>query len=238
MFLDEVGELPPAAQAKLLRALEERTITPVGATAPRKVDVRLVAATHRPLDDMVRDGGFREDLMYRLKVITLVMPPLRDRREDIMPLVAHFISQLAERHGRPALQLSDAARSAILSYSWPGNVRELRNVLERALVLADGKRIEVGDLPPHVAENAAVLRPAEAVIADVPFSEARERAADAFDRAYIAHEVDYHKAVIAAVDQLLIPTAANAELKQTLISVRPALVAHLEHAEHLLGGLK
>lgn len=203
LFLDEVGELQPAAQAKLLRALEERTITPVGATAPRKVDVRLVAATHRPLDDMVRDGGFREDLMYRLKVITLVMPPLRDRREDIMPLVAHFISQLAERHGRPALQLSDAARSAILSYSWPGNVRELRNVLERALVLADGKRIEVGDLPPHVAENAAVLRPAEAVIADVPFSEARERAADAFDRAYITAALEKNDGNVSAAARFL-----------------------------------
>ena len=203
LFLDEVGELQLAAQAKLLRALEERTITPVGATAPRKVDVRVIAASHRPLDDMVRDGSFREDLMYRLKVITLVMPPVRDRREDVMPLVAHFISQLAERHGRPALQLSDAARSAILSYSWPGNVRELRNALERALVLADGERIEIRDLPPHIAQQPVALRPDDAVVADVPFSEARERAADAFDRAYITAALEKHDGNVSATARFL-----------------------------------
>ena len=203
LLLDEVGELHLAAQAKLLRALEERTVTPVGATAPRKIDVRVVAATHRSLEDMVRDGGFREDLLYRLKVITLSMPPLRERREDIIPLVAHLISSLAQRHGRPALELSGGARSAILAYSWPGNVRELRNALERALVLADGDRLEVGDLPPHVAANAAALRPAEAVVADVPFTEARERAADAFDRAYLTAALEKHGGNVSATARFL-----------------------------------
>jgi DNA-binding NtrC family response regulator len=203
LFLDEIGELQPAAQAKLLRTLEERTVTPVGATAPRKIDVRVVAATHRPLDEMMRDGQFREDLMYRLKVITLPMPPLRERREDIMPLVAHFTSDLAQRHGRPALQLSDAARSAILAYDWPGNVRELRNVIERALLLADGTRIEISDLPTQLSERAAPLRATEAVLAEVPFIEARERTMDAFDRIYLTAALQKHDGNISRTARFL-----------------------------------
>jgi DNA-binding NtrC family response regulator len=203
LFLDEIGELHPAAQAKLLRALEERAITPVGATVERKVDVRVIAATHRALDDMTRDGRFRADLMYRLQVITLHMPPLRERREDIMPLVAHFISDLAQRHNRSALQLSDAARTAILAYDWPGNVRELRNVLERAVLLADGTRIEVSDLPAQLSENAAPLRGTEAVLAEVPFMEARERAVDAFERAYLTAALEKHDGNVSATARFL-----------------------------------
>ena len=203
LFLDEVGELAAAAQAKLLRALEERTIMPVGATVPRKIDVRVIAATHRSLEEMTREGRFREDLMYRLQVITLALPPLRERREDIMPLAAHFINELAQRHGRPALQLADAARSAILAYAWPGNVRELRNALERALVLADGSAIEVADLPPHMVESRAPLRPADAVVADLPFMEARERAVEAFDRAYLSAALEKHGGNVSATARQL-----------------------------------
>jgi DNA-binding NtrC family response regulator len=203
LLLDEVGELAPAAQAKLLRALEERAITPVGATAARKVDVRLVAATHQPLDELVRSGAFREDLLYRLKVIALTMPPLRERRDDIMPLALHFIAELAKRHGRPALPFSDAARSALIAYDWPGNVRELRNAIERAIVMAEGDRIEVADLSAQIAGGQASLKPVDAAIANVPFMEARERAADAFDRAYLSAALERHGGNVSATARAL-----------------------------------
>jgi DNA-binding NtrC family response regulator len=203
LLLDEIGELAPPAQAKLLRALEERSVTPVGATAARKVDVRVVAATHRNLDEMATRGAFREDLLYRLKVISLTMPPLRERREDIGALAVHFITQLAARHNRPALGLSEAARTALLAYGWPGNVRELRNALERAVVLAEGERIEVSDLPPQVAGGRASVPPAEAAAAEIPFMEARERALDAFDRSYLTAALEKHSGNVSATARFL-----------------------------------
>jgi DNA-binding NtrC family response regulator len=198
LFLDEIGELHAAAQAKLLRALEERSVTPVGATAPRKVDVRLIAATHRSLEEMVAAQQFREDLFYRLKVITLGLPPLRERREDIMPLAIHLVAQLAERHGKAALPLSEAARAALIAYPWPGNVRELRNALERAVVMADGDHVELDDLPAQLIVRGGALPPAEAVTAGLPFMEARERAMDAFDRAFLTAALEKHGGNVSA----------------------------------------
>jgi DNA-binding NtrC family response regulator len=203
LFLDEVGELAQAAQAKLLRALEERAVMPVGSTSAHTVDVRLIAATHQSLDELVVGGRFREDLLYRLRVIVLPMPALRDRRDDIIPLAIHFIAGLSQRHGRPALDLSDAARSALLAYNWPGNVRELRNALERAVVLAEGERIELHDLPGQIAENHAPLRPADAALADVPFMAARERAVEAFDRAYLQAAIEKHGGNVSATARAL-----------------------------------
>ncbi|HEX6063050.1 MAG TPA: sigma-54 dependent transcriptional regulator [Longimicrobiales bacterium] len=203
LLLDEVGELPPAAQAKLLRALEERAVTPVGATAARQVDVRVLAATHRNLDEMTSSGAFREDLRYRLQVITLTLPPLRERREDIIPLAVHLIAELARRHDRPARQLSQAARAAIVAYPWPGNVRELRNALERAVVLADGQQIELSDLPAQIAQQGAALPAAEAVAGNVPFMQARERALDAFDRAYLTAALEKHAGNVSATARFL-----------------------------------
>jgi DNA-binding NtrC family response regulator len=198
LLLDEIGELAPSAQAKLLRALEDRTITPVGSTVARKVDVRLVAATHRNLAEMAAAGEFREDLLYRLNVITITMPPLRERRDDIPVLAAHFIADLCKRHGRPPLQLSDTARAAIVGYAWPGNVRELRNALERAVVLAEGEQIELLDLPAQLGGDRVHVPAAEAVAADIPFMEARERALDAFDRAYLTAALARHAGNVSA----------------------------------------
>ncbi len=203
LFLDEIGELQAAAQAKLLRALEERTVTPVGATTPRPVDVRVIAATHRMLDQMASAGEFREDLLYRLKVIAVTLPPLRERREDIIPLALHFIADLSKRHSRPALELSNAARAALLGYPWPGNVRELRNALERAVVLAEGERLEISDLPPHITEKAVALPAAEAVAMDIPFMQAHERAVDAFDRAYLTAALEKHGGNVSATARFL-----------------------------------
>ncbi len=150
VFLDEVGELPPELQAKLLRFLEERRFERVGGDAVIDVDVRIVAATNRDLHAEVAAGRFRSDLFYRLNVVALSLPPLRDRRGDLDALVAHILPVLSARHRRPVPSLDEAARAALHAYSWPGNVRELVNALEHALVLAGDGIIDVNELPDAV----------------------------------------------------------------------------------------
>jgi transcriptional regulator with PAS, ATPase and Fis domain len=150
LFLDEIGELPLALQARLLRVLQEREIDRVGGTRPIVVDVRIVAATNRDLEGAMRAGRFREDLFYRLDVVTLSTPPLRERREDILLLARHFTRVCGERVGRRVVGLSDEVRAALLAYDWPGNVRQLGNVIERALVLGSDELIQLEDLPDEV----------------------------------------------------------------------------------------
>jgi two-component system, NtrC family, response regulator HydG len=142
LFLDEIGELAPAAQARLLRVLQEGEIRPVGANQARRVDVRLLAATHRDLEAMIGQGTFRADLYYRLRVLELRIPPLRDRLQDLDPLIAQFLAELGQRFHAPGLLLSEEARRRMRGYDWPGNVRELKNALERAIVLSEGSRID------------------------------------------------------------------------------------------------
>ena len=154
IFLDEIGELPPPLQAKLLRVLQERELRPLGATRSEKIDVRVVAATNRELESRLRAGQFREDLYYRLNVIHIAVPPLRSRVEDILPLTEHFMGA-ARRRGvsSPAKTVSPSAVKAPLAYPRPGNVRELENFIERALALCDGEQVGVDDLPPQVKER-------------------------------------------------------------------------------------
>jgi two-component system response regulator HydG len=152
-FLDEVGEMPPSLQVKLLRAVQEREVVPVGATEPLPIDVRIIAATNRDLEDEVRRGSFRSDLYYRLNVISLHLPPLRERASDIPLLAEHFLKNLSERDGGRNFQLSEAALELLQRYDWPGNTRELENALERAAVLTRGEVIEVEALPARVAEE-------------------------------------------------------------------------------------
>jgi DNA-binding NtrC family response regulator len=159
LFMDEIGELSPGAQARMLRVLETRTLTRVGGTREIPIDVRLVAATHRDLPQRVRDGQFREDLLYRLSVIETHLPPLRERREDIPLLVHHFLRDLGDRLGRRIEQVSPAALEVLGRYRWPGNVRELRNVIERALVLGDSAQLELDDLPPELLHAAPITAP-------------------------------------------------------------------------------
>jgi len=147
LFLDEIGELAQPVQAHLLRVLQEGEVRAIGANRSRKVDVRLLAATHRDLEQMMREGHFREDLYYRLRVMEITLPPLRERGADIDRLAAHLLSQATARLGRSGLRLSRAAQAAIHGYPWPGNVRELANALERAVILCDGPQIE----PEHLA---------------------------------------------------------------------------------------
>ena len=154
VFLDEVGEIPPSLQAKLLRVLEEREFERVGSTRSIRVDVRVIAATHRDLEQAIRDGGFRADLYYRLGVIALTLPPLRERRQDIPLLASHFAAQVSRDLGRPVAGFTPEARACLERYAWPGNVRELRNAVERAVVLGEGELIVPEDLPEAVLDAA------------------------------------------------------------------------------------
>jgi two-component system NtrC family response regulator len=147
LFLDEIGEMPPDLQVKLLRVLQEREIEKIGATEPIKVEVRVTADTHRNLQAMVEDGTFREDLYYRLAVIPLELPPLRERTEDIAELVSIFFQRFTQRVGRPNLRLPASLLPYFSTHRWPGKVRELENVIERLVVLAPGGEIKVDDLP-------------------------------------------------------------------------------------------
>jgi two-component system response regulator PilR (NtrC family) len=147
IFLDEIGELPVAMQVKLLRVLQERKVKRVGGTQEKEVDVRVVAATNRDLEAEVEKGAFRQDLFYRLNVIQLRLPPLRERREDLALLVDHFLRKFSAEHGRPLSGIDPDAMSALMGHSFPGNVRELENLIERAVTLAPGDRISADTLP-------------------------------------------------------------------------------------------
>src|SRR5437762_5469307 len=154
-FLDEIGEMSPATQVKLLRVLREREAIPVGGTEAIPVDVRVVAATNRDLEDDIKRGRFRSDLYYRLNVIAIELPPLRERREDIPIFVKAFLERIAQEHGLEPKQLSPEAEAALLAYDWPGNVRELENALERAVVLSKGGTIDLATLPEKLSERRA-----------------------------------------------------------------------------------
>ncbi|WP_437188367.1 sigma 54-interacting transcriptional regulator [Planctomicrobium sp. SH668] len=155
LFLDEIGDISLDVQVKLLRVLQERTFEPVGSSKSISTDVRIVAATHRNLEQLIAEGLFREDLFYRLNVISITLPPLRDRREDLYELALHFLRRASGESGKSVFQIDDAALRLMQSYDWPGNIRELQNVIERAVVLTDGNSIRVQDLTIEVSDPRA-----------------------------------------------------------------------------------
>ena len=167
LFLDEIGDLSPRLQTALLRALEERTVTRLGETRPRPVDVRIVAATNRDLARDATDGRFRADLLYRIRVGRVLLPPLRERREDLWLLVRHLLAEHRAVTGRPVEAVSDEAMQALLGYAWPGNVRELKNVLGYAVIHCPGSTVELEDLPPEVLDSARTVTP----LPDLPVDE-------------------------------------------------------------------
>jgi NtrC-family two-component system response regulator AlgB len=176
LFLDEVGDLTADAQARLLRFLNDRTYERLGEARERRAEVRILAATNRALEDEVRAGRFRQDLLFRLDVVTLTLPPLRERREDLLPLAQHYLRLFARRQRRDALTLSPEAERALLAYPWPGNLRELRNAIERATILAVGQSITSADLglpPARGAEaDGGSVRPRTVTLgADVSLEE-------------------------------------------------------------------
>jgi DNA-binding NtrC family response regulator len=153
LFIDEIGELEPALQVKLLRVIESRSVTPLGSTREEPVDVRFIAATHQDLEKRVQEGRFREDLLYRLKVVTLRLPPLRERREDVPLLARAFLEQAVKENGLPQRRFTPEALSRLSGHHWPGNVRELRNAVESAAVLSGGETIGIEELPSPLVER-------------------------------------------------------------------------------------
>ena len=195
LFLDEIGDLSADGQAKLLRVLEEKVVYRVGGTAPIPVDTRILAATNRNLADTVRAGKFREDLFYRLTVVTLDLPPLRERRDDVMVLAEHFMLQFCKDAGRKPLKFSAEARKRLEQHEWPGNIRELRNLLERVAYLSQGDRVEAGDL--------AIIQRASKDAAN-PYGEMTlAEATDSFQKVHIQHAIDRAKGNVSDAAKLL-----------------------------------
>ncbi|HWJ96403.1 MAG TPA: sigma-54 dependent transcriptional regulator, partial [Telluria sp.] len=155
LFLDEIGDMPAAMQAKLLRVLENGEVVRLGANDPIKVNVRFISATNRQLDDMVAERQFREDLYFRIKGATILIPPLRERREDIPVLIHYFLTQAAEKYGKELEGLTPEAQQTLMSYNWPGNVRQLKNVIENMVVLSTGTRLGVEALPADIRPKAS-----------------------------------------------------------------------------------
>jgi len=183
IFLDEIGDMALETQAKVLRVLQERSFERVGGTKSIEVDVRVIAATHRDLEDEVREGRFREDLYYRLKVIELELPALRERREDIPALAARFLEQVTDRLGLEKRQMGESGLAALSRYPWPGNVRELQNVLESAAVLASGATIEADDLRITGPSGSAELSVDDD--SGLAFGAAKKRAVEKFEKAFL-----------------------------------------------------
>jgi DNA-binding NtrC family response regulator len=193
LFLDEIGDMNPVTQAKVLRALENRTIERLGGTQAIPVDVRVISATHRDLPAEIRAGKFREDLFYRLRVVTIELPPLRAHKADLPVLAESFLQMHAAHLGRTA-RLTREAVAAIDRYDWPGNVRELKNALERSLVLCRGEEIGVTDLPQEVAHGEALVRKASADghdggLDEKDFREAKRK----FEVAYLTKQLADHR---------------------------------------------
>jgi DNA-binding NtrC family response regulator len=227
IFLDEIGDIPPETQVRLLRVIQEREFTPLGDTTPRRVDVRIIAATNIDLQDAVRQGTFREDLYYRLSVVPIELPPLRDRREDVLPLAQHFIRKYNEENGRHvADQIAPEVLSLLESYSWPGNVRELENAIERAVVIAPSDEVSRECLRPEIADPhsaRAAARGDSAVAIDISrginfYDEVRRFEIDLIRRAL--DQTGGHQSRAARLLGMN-PTTLNSKIKTYNINLRP-----------------
>jgi transcriptional regulator with GAF, ATPase, and Fis domain len=185
IFLDEVGDMSAALQAKLLRTLQEGEIQPVGSPRARRVDVRVVCATNRDLEGLVRTGRFRQDLFFRLNVVALRLPPLRERREDLEPLARYFLDRDARELRRPISGFAPAALARLRSYDWPGNVRELRNAVRYAALLAAGPLVGEVDLPEYLRGTSASALPAEPPRTARELARAKRLAREAVERAFL-----------------------------------------------------
>ena len=197
VFLDEIGELPLALQAKLLRVLEENEVRAVGGTRVRRINMRFMAATNRNLEERVREGSFRKDLYYRLAVISIRVPPLRERPEDIPVIARHLLSRLVRSMGRAQCHFSEEAMGLLVSYSWPGNGRELRNVVERVVMLSTGDTIRVQDVKSVIPQSGVEsLAPVDPSAATLPYIEAKEQALEEFTKSYLRAKLAQHGGVI------------------------------------------
>lgn len=207
LFLDEIGDMSSNVQAKLLRALEERRIERLGANESIPVDVRIVSATHRPLEQEITNGNFRADLFYRLRVVTVEIAPLRERREDIPLLAETFVRMAGERYELPQRSLSQAALRRLLEYNWPGNVRELKNTIDRAVIMADGDEIAPKDLPDEITagmpRNGMVEGELETDGLRVPFTADFREDRREFERRYITRCLEYTQGNVTRAAEIL-----------------------------------
>jgi two-component system nitrogen regulation response regulator NtrX len=216
LFLDEIGDMSLKTQAKVLRALQEQVVEPVGGTSSVKVDVRILAATNKDLSAEIRGGQFREDLYFRLNVIPIFVPPLRDREADIPLLADHFMAELAREYGRRPKRLDPGAATGLRSYRWPGNVRELRNVIERLLIMVPGDTIALADLAFLDGTAAAVVEPDGTPV--VSLHDARER----FERDYILRALAAQQGNISRTAEILGVERSNLYRKMRAFGIVPA----------------
>ncbi len=206
LFLDEIGDMSSNVQAKLLRALEERRIERLGSNESIPVDVRIVSATHRPLEQEIGNGNFRADLFYRLRVVTIEIPPLRDRREDIPLLAETFVRSAAERYNLPQRPIAQSALKKLLEYDWPGNVRELKNTIDRAVIMAEGNELSARDLPaevtPGVVKGSDVAESSGDGL-NVPFTADFREDRREFERRYISRCLEHTQGNVTRAAEIL-----------------------------------
>jgi DNA-binding NtrC family response regulator len=221
LFLDEIGDMPRPIQVKLLRALQERAIQPVGSTKRVEIDVRVVCATHCDLAQAVEAGDFRQDLYYRVKGIELVVPPLRQRREDIPLLANYFLERLARQTGAAPRSLSPGAIDQMLAYAWPGNVRELEHLILAAASMADGNELSAADLslPPQLESSG--LGDSSAWL-ELPLAEAKARLVENFERAAITAALEKHAGNVSAAARQLGMHRQNLQQKLTQLGISRA----------------
>jgi len=220
LLLDEIGELSPGGQAKLLRVLEEKVLVRVGGSQSIPVDVRVLAATNQNLAEMVREGKFREDLYFRLNVVTLELPPLRRRGEDILLLAEHFLEDFARKAGRPVLQLTSRARRKLCEHTWPGNVRELRNLMERLAYLAPGREVDEEQIEFILSPRSG---PQRVENVDLPLGEATRR----FQQQYIRAAIEQAAGNISRAAELLGLHRSNLYRKMRQLGMKwPQYTAH------------
>jgi DNA-binding NtrC family response regulator len=207
LFLDEIGDMSSNVQAKLLRALEERRIERLGGNESIPVDVRIVSATHRPLEQEIAAGNFRADLFYRLRVVTIDIPPLRERREDIPELAEAFTRTAAERYRLPLRLVGQTALRRLVDYDWPGNVRELKNTIDRAAIMAEGEELRAQDLPDEITPGAPrTERKAEQAAGDglsVPFTADFREDRREFERRYISRCLEHTQGNVTKAAEIL-----------------------------------
>ncbi len=220
ILLDEVGDMPLSLQVKLLRVLQEKSFQRVGGESVIEVDCRVIAATHRDLRQMVEEGSFREDLYYRLNVVNLHIPPLRERQEDIPALAHHFLRQVSARVGKAVFKVSEEALQLLISYRWPGNIRELENILERAIALSDSDQIEARDLPEEIQGRQNPVLAEEKVLA---YSIAKEE----FEREYLLTALKQCAGNISAAAQISGIPRQNLYLKFRRLGIDPAEFRHI-----------
>ncbi|MFQ5688087.1 MAG: sigma-54-dependent transcriptional regulator [Candidatus Scalindua sp.] len=199
IFLDEIGDMSPNTQSKVLRVLQEQSFERLGGTETLRVDVRLISATHKDLLKEIRDGNFREDLYYRLKVVEILLPPLRNRREDIIILLEKFIQCFSEKHNKRVKSISSEAVKIFTKYYWPGNVRELQNVIESAVVMASAETLGVDDFPEEIRNSNSYNR----LDYNLPFRDAKKIAVEAFERDFVSRKLEENSGNISKTAEAL-----------------------------------